>query len=87
MTGRGVREQARNYPSLTHELLKKSSRQVRGIRLLFRCSCTATVKIEIAGPATITSKITKEAAEEFKLKDGDKVEAVIKASEVMVLKE
>jgi molybdate transport system regulatory protein len=47
----------------------------------------ATVKIEISQPATITSMITKEAAEELKLKVGDKVEAVIKASEVMVFKE
>jgi molybdopterin-binding protein len=31
--------------------------------------------------------ITKEAAEELKLKVGDKVEAVIKASEVMVFKD
>jgi molybdopterin-binding protein len=35
----------------------------------------------------ITSMITKEAAEDLKLKVGDEVEAVIKASEVMVLKE
>jgi molybdopterin-binding protein len=46
----------------------------------------ATVKIGITGPATITSMITKEAAEELKLKVGDEVEAVIKASEVMVFK-
>jgi molybdopterin-binding protein len=38
-------------------------------------------------PAMITSMITKEAAEDLKLKVGDEVEAVIKASEVMVLKE
>jgi molybdopterin-binding protein len=31
--------------------------------------------------------VTKEAAEDRKLKIGDEVEAVIKASEVMVLKE
>jgi molybdopterin-binding protein len=31
--------------------------------------------------------ITKEVAEELKLKVGDKVEAVIKASEVMVFKD
>ena len=47
----------------------------------------STVKIEVKGPAVITSMITKEAAEELKLKVGDKVEAVIKASEVMVFKE
>jgi molybdate transport system regulatory protein len=47
----------------------------------------ASVKIAISGPATITSMITREAAEELDLKAGDKVEAVIKASEVMVSKE
>ena len=47
----------------------------------------ATVKIEIRGPATITSMITKEAAEDLKLKVGDKVDAVIKDSEVMVSKD
>jgi len=47
----------------------------------------STIKIEITGPAVITSMITKEAAEELKLKVGDTVEAVIKASEVMVFKE
>ncbi|MBN1761937.1 MAG: TOBE domain-containing protein [Methanomicrobia archaeon] len=47
----------------------------------------ASVKIEIAGPATITSMITREAVEDLELKEGNKVEAVIKASEVMVSKE
>ncbi|MGC9445236.1 MAG: TOBE domain-containing protein [Candidatus Methanospirareceae archaeon] len=47
----------------------------------------STVKIEVTGPAVITSMITKEAAEELKLKVGDTVEAVVKASEVMVFKE
>jgi molybdopterin-binding protein len=47
----------------------------------------ASVKIEISGPATITSMITKEAAEDLDLKEGDKVDAVIKASEVMVSKD
>ncbi len=47
----------------------------------------STVKIEITKPAIITSMITKEAAEDLDLKEGDKVEAVIKASEVMVSKD
>ena len=47
----------------------------------------STVKIEIVQPATITSMITKEAAEDLGLKVGDKVEAVIKASEVIVSKD
>lgn len=47
----------------------------------------STIKIEVTGPAVITSMITREAAEELKLKVGDKAEAVIKASEVMVSKD
>ena len=47
----------------------------------------ASVKIEIVDPATITSMITREAAEDLDLKEGDKVEAVVKASEVMVSKD
>jgi molybdate transport system regulatory protein len=47
----------------------------------------STVKIEVSKPMTITSMITKEAVEELGIKEGDKVEAVIKATEVMVSKE
>ena len=47
----------------------------------------STVKIEIAEPAILTSMLTKEAVEDLDLKEGDKVEAVIKATEVLVLKE
>lgn len=48
---------------------------------------TSNVKIEIATPVTITAVITKEAAEELNLKAGDIVEAMIKATEVIVAKE
>ena len=47
----------------------------------------STVRIEVAVPTVITAMITKEAAEELDLKEGDKVEAVIKATEVLVSKE
>ena len=50
-------------------------------------SVTAKVKIKIDTPVTITSVITKEAVEDLELKSGDKVEAIIKSTEVMVLKE
>ena len=45
---------------------------------------TAHVKIDIGGGAIITSSITNEAVEELALKKGDKVVAVIKASDVLV---
>jgi len=47
----------------------------------------AKVKIEINEPATVTALISKEAVEELNIKVGDKVEAVVKATEVMVAKE
>ena len=47
----------------------------------------STVKIEISKSANLTSMITKEAVEELNLKEGDKVEAVIKATEILILKE
>jgi len=47
----------------------------------------AKVKMEISAPATITALISSEAVEDLKIKAGDKVEAVIKATEVMVAKE
>jgi molybdate transport system regulatory protein len=45
------------------------------------------VKVQIATPATITAIISNEAIEELNLKKGDKVEAVIKATEVMIARE
>jgi len=38
-------------------------------------------------PMTVTAIISKEAVEELDIKEGDNVEAVIKATEVMVAKE
>jgi molybdate transport system regulatory protein len=48
---------------------------------------TAKVKIKIEKPAVITAIISKEAVEELDIKAGDNVEAVIKATEVMIAKE
>lgn len=46
----------------------------------------AKVKVEIAVPATVTALISKEAAEDLGLKIGDQVEAIVKATEVMIAK-
>ena len=46
----------------------------------------ATIKIEMSEPQTVTALITKEAAEDLGIKVRDKVEAVIKATEVMIAK-
>lgn len=48
---------------------------------------TSKIKIEIDKPVTVTAVITREAADDLKIKTGDKVEAIIKATEVMIAKE
>jgi molybdate transport system regulatory protein len=48
---------------------------------------TAKVKIKIEAPVVVTAIISKEAVEELGVKTGDTIEAVIKATEVMVAKE
>ena len=47
----------------------------------------AKVRIEINTPAVVTALISQEAVEELDIKPGNNVEAVIKATEVMVAKE
>ena len=47
----------------------------------------ATVKIRVTVPCVITSFITREAVEDLKIRKGDKVAAIVKATEVMVSKE
>lgn len=44
----------------------------------------AEVVIELPGDQTITSTITRGSADRLELTEGDEVQAVIKASEVMV---
>ena len=46
----------------------------------------AIVKIEVKVPATVTALITRESTEELNVKVGDEVEAIIKATEVMIAK-
>ena len=48
---------------------------------------TTKVKIKIEVPLIVTSIISKEAVEELGVKTGDTVEAVVKATEVMIVKE
>jgi molybdopterin-binding protein len=45
---------------------------------------TTTVKVQLEGGATMTSSITKEAAEELGLVAGKAVIVVVKASDVML---
>jgi molybdopterin-binding protein len=45
---------------------------------------TAHVRVEIAGGTILTASITNEAVEDLGLKTGEKVHALIKASDVMI---
>ena len=47
---------------------------------------TAKIKVEITVPTFVTALISREAAEDLNIKVGDEVEAVIKATEVMIAK-
>jgi len=47
----------------------------------------AKVKIEVKAPTLITALISREAVEDLNIKIGDNVEAVIKATEIMIAKE
>jgi molybdopterin-binding protein len=49
-----------------------------------RGQTTAHVKIDIGGGNSITASITVEAVDDLALKPGDKVTAIVKASEVIV---
>jgi molybdate transport system regulatory protein len=46
----------------------------------------AKVKLEITAPASVTALISKEAVEDLRIKVGDQVEAVVKATQVMIAK-
>jgi molybdate transport system regulatory protein len=48
---------------------------------------TASIKMTVILPASLTSIISKEAVEDLELKVGDEVEAVVKSTEVMIGKE
>jgi molybdate transport system regulatory protein len=47
---------------------------------------TAKVKVEVTNPVTVTAIISKEAVEDLRIKVGDEVEAIVKATEVMIAK-
>jgi molybdopterin-binding protein len=47
----------------------------------------AVVKVEVNQPFTFTSMITKEAADDLKLKKGDEVSVMVKSTEVIITKE
>ena len=66
--------------------MKLSARNVipGTVKAVNRGQTTAHVKIDIGGGNTITASITVEAVDDLGLKAGDRVSAIIKASEVIV---
>ncbi len=69
--------------------LKISARnRLRGIvKEVEKDGVTAKVRVEVEAPSIVTALISREAVEELDIKPGDHVEAVIKATEVMISKE
>jgi len=69
--------------------LKISARnRLKGVvKAVDRGDVIAKVKVEVKVPATITALISREAVDDLDIKAGDSVEAVIKATEVMIAKE
>lgn len=47
---------------------------------------TAKVKVQITVPVVVTALISREAVEDLDVKTGDEVEAIVKATEVMIAK-
>lgn len=83
---------------LSQVLSNKGLLEVKGVKISARNrlkgkvmsvqkdSITAKVKVEITVPAVVTALISTEAVEDLNIKVGDTVEAVIKATEVMIAK-
>jgi molybdate transport system regulatory protein len=70
------------------ESLKISARnRLKGkVTAVEKDGITAKVKVEVTMPAVVTAVITREALEDLNIKVGDNVEAIVKATEVMIAK-
>jgi len=73
------------WEAISFKLLDKN-RLVGTVVSVMRDPVAAKVKIELKIPTTIESVITSEAVDELNIKEGDAVKAIIKATEVMVVK-
>ena len=77
-----------NQGSLEVKGLKLSARnQFKGkVVVVEKGAITGKVKVEIKLPVTVTAVITKEAVEELGVKVGDEVTAIVKSTEIMIVK-
>ena len=57
------------------------------VALVEKGAVAAVVKVEVKQPFTFTAMITKEAAEDLKLKKGDDVSVMVKSTEVIIMKD
>lgn len=69
--------------------MKISARnQLKGkVTAVQKGNVTAIIKIKVETPAIVTALITRESTEELNIKVGDEVEAIVKATEVMIAKQ
>ena len=69
-------------------MAKLSARnQIKGkITKIKKDTIVGSIEIELSLPAKITSVITADSIDEMNLKVGDEVQAVVKATEVMISK-
>jgi molybdopterin-binding protein len=62
--------------------------RLRGtVRSVTKTDVVAEVVVELDGGETVTSTITRGSADRLELTEGDEVDAVVKASEVMLNKD
>jgi len=73
-----------NYREVTSLKISARNRLKGKVLSVEKDRITGKVKMKITAPATITAVITKEAIEELDIKVGDEVEAIVKATEVMI---
>jgi len=74
------------YSEIASPKLNARNRIEGRVNSIEKDNVTSRIKIKIKTPDTITASMTKKAAHKLGIKVGDKVEAVIRSTEVMVTK-
>jgi molybdate transport system regulatory protein len=76
----------KNSPEVRRLKISARNRLKGKVVALEKNGLMAKVRVEITLPVFVTSIISKEAAEDLTLKVGDQVEAIVKATEVLIAK-
>jgi len=74
------------YEEVTRLKISARNRFKGKVTAVEKDGITAKVKVEVTNPVMVTAIISKEAVEDLKIKVGDEVEAIVKATEVMIAK-